>query len=35
MFVPEMPMTATGKVHKIQLREKFRDYQLPTAAAAR
>jgi acyl-CoA synthetase (AMP-forming)/AMP-acid ligase II len=35
VFVPEMPMTATGKGHKIQLREKFRDHRLPTAAAPR
>jgi len=28
---PEMPMTATGKIHKLTLREQFRDYQLPTA----
>jgi 3-(methylthio)propionyl---CoA ligase len=34
VFVDEMPMTATGKVHKILLREKFKDYQLPTAAVA-
>jgi fatty-acyl-CoA synthase len=31
VFVPEMPMTATGKIHKLTLREQFRDYQLPTA----
>ena len=31
VFVPEMPMTATGKIHKLTLRERFRDYQLPTA----
>jgi fatty-acyl-CoA synthase len=31
VFVPEMPMTATGKIHKRTLRERFRDYELPTA----
>ena len=31
VFVPEMPMTATGKIHKVTLREQFRDYKLPTA----
>jgi 3-(methylthio)propionyl---CoA ligase len=31
VFVPEMPMTATGKIHKLTLRERFRDYKLPTA----
>jgi fatty-acyl-CoA synthase len=31
VFVSEMPMTATGKIHKVTLREQFRDYQLPTA----
>ena len=31
VFVPEMPMTATGKIHKLRLREQFRDYTLPTA----
>jgi hypothetical protein len=25
-----MPMTATGKIHKLTLRERFRDYKLPT-----
>lgn len=28
VFVPEMPMTATGKIHKLTLRERFRDYKL-------
>ena len=28
-FVDEIPMTATGKIHKIRLREKFKDYRLP------
>jgi len=31
VFVPEMPMTATGKIHKVTLRERYRDYKLPTA----
>jgi 3-(methylthio)propionyl---CoA ligase len=31
VFVPEMPMTATGKIHKVTLREQYRDYKLPTA----
>ena len=31
VFVAEMPMTATGKIHKLTLRERFRDYKLPTA----
>jgi len=28
-------MTATGKIHKLTLREQFRDYKLPTADRAR
>ena len=28
-FVEQMPMTATGKIHKLTLRERFRDYKLP------
>ena len=31
VFVEKMPMTATGKVSKRQLREKFDGYKLPTA----
>jgi fatty-acyl-CoA synthase len=34
VFVPEMPMTATGKIHKLTLRERFRDHTLPTAGRA-
>jgi fatty-acyl-CoA synthase len=34
VFVPEMPMNATGKIHKLRLRERFRDYTLPTAERA-
>ena len=30
-FVDEIPHTATGKIQKLALREKFRDYTLPTA----
>ena len=30
-FVDEIPHTATGKISKLQLRERFRDYRLPTA----
>ncbi|PYN03327.1 MAG: long-chain fatty acid--CoA ligase [Candidatus Rokuibacteriota bacterium] len=28
VFVAEMPMTATGKIHKLTLRERFREYQI-------
>jgi 3-(methylthio)propionyl---CoA ligase len=35
VFVPDMPMTATGKIHKLTLRERFRDYTLPAAERAR
>jgi fatty-acyl-CoA synthase len=33
-FVEEIPHTATGKIQKTVLRERFKDYRLPTAAAA-
>jgi len=33
VFVEEIPHTATGKIQKMALREKFRKYRLPTAAA--
>jgi fatty-acyl-CoA synthase len=33
-FVEEIPHTATGKIQKITLRERFKDYVLPTAVAA-
>jgi fatty-acyl-CoA synthase len=33
VFVQEIPHTATGKIQKTALREQFRDYVLPTAAA--
>jgi fatty-acyl-CoA synthase len=32
-FVDEIPHTATGKILKTELRERFKDYRLPTAAA--
>jgi len=31
VFVDELPHTATGKISKIQLRERFKDYRLPAA----
>ena len=31
VFVEELPHTATGKLSKKTLREKFRQYRLPTA----
>jgi fatty-acyl-CoA synthase len=31
VFVDELPHTATGKIRKSALRERFRDYALPTA----
>ena len=34
VFVDDIPHTATGKIQKIALRERFGDYVLPTAAAA-
>lgn len=34
VFVDEIPHTATGKIQKLTLRERFKDYKLPTAAAA-
>jgi fatty-acyl-CoA synthase len=30
VFVPEIPLTAAGKISKVTLRERFRDYVLPT-----
>jgi fatty-acyl-CoA synthase len=33
VFVAEIPHTATGKIQKTVLREKFKDFVLPTAAA--
>lgn len=31
VFVEELPHTATGKLNKLALREKFKDYEFPTA----
>ena len=31
LFVEALPHTATGKIHKLRLREQYRDYKLPTA----
>jgi len=31
VFIDEMPLTATGKVSKRQLRQRFEGYELPTA----
>jgi len=31
VFVEEIPHTATGKIQKITLRQRFKDYRLPTA----
>jgi fatty-acyl-CoA synthase len=31
VFVDELPHTATGKLSKLTLRQRFKDYQLPTA----
>jgi fatty-acyl-CoA synthase len=33
IFVDEIPHTATGKIQKTALRERFKDYVLPSAAA--
>jgi len=30
-FVTEIPLTATGKMQKLKLREQFKDYRLPSA----
>jgi fatty-acyl-CoA synthase len=34
VFVDEIPHTATGKIQKTVLRERFKDYTFPTQAAA-
>ncbi|MEE8247910.1 MAG: 3-(methylthio)propionyl-CoA ligase [Alphaproteobacteria bacterium] len=34
VFMDEMPHTATGKLHKLKLREAFKDYVLPSVEAA-
>ena len=33
VFVKDMPMTATGKVSKLRLREQFKNHTLFTVAA--
>ena len=33
-FVEEIPHTATGKIQKTSLRERFKDYILPGSVAA-
>ncbi len=33
VFVREIPHTATGKILKMALRDQFKDYAFPTAAA--
>jgi fatty-acyl-CoA synthase len=33
IFVDEIPHTATGKIQKTTLRERFKDFVLPSAAA--
>jgi fatty-acyl-CoA synthase len=33
-FVEDIPHTATGKIQKTVLRDRFKDYRLPTAATA-
>ena len=30
VFVEKIPLTATGKMQKLKLREQFKEYQLPT-----
>jgi acyl-CoA synthetase (AMP-forming)/AMP-acid ligase II len=35
VFVDAMPMTGTGKIHKMTLREQFKGYRLPNAEEAR
>jgi fatty-acyl-CoA synthase len=34
VFVNEIPHTATGKIQKLALRQRFKDYRLPTVQAA-
>ncbi|TWT00243.1 fatty-acid--CoA ligase [Reyranella sp. CPCC 100927] len=33
VFVDDIPHTATGKIHKTALRDRFKDYRLPTPGA--
>jgi acyl-CoA synthetase (AMP-forming)/AMP-acid ligase II len=35
VFVDSLPMTGTGKIHKLTLREQFKDYVLPAQQHAR
>jgi fatty-acyl-CoA synthase len=35
VFVDGIPHTATGKIQKMELRQQFKDYVLPAAAAPR
>jgi 3-(methylthio)propionyl---CoA ligase len=35
VFVDAMPMTGTGKIHKMTLREQFKGHQLPPHEHAR
>ena len=35
VFVDDIPHTATGKILKTALRDQFKSYELPTAAAVR
>jgi fatty-acyl-CoA synthase len=35
IFVDEIPHTATGKIQKMALRERYKDFVLPSAAATR
>ena len=35
VFVDEIPHTATGKIQKTTLRELYKDFVLPAAAASR
>jgi fatty-acyl-CoA synthase len=32
VLVPDIPHTATGKILKTALRERFKDYRLPSVA---
>jgi fatty-acyl-CoA synthase len=34
VFVEKIPLGATGKINKLELRKMFRDYVLPSAQAA-
>jgi fatty-acyl-CoA synthase len=35
VFVDDIPHTATGKILKTELRERYKDFVLPSAAATR